>query len=83
LKLCSFEEMADQVRHDVLLINYSAKNERTGIGENCAKNENKGRVTSDEKSRDAINRVSTPPHHLFFPGLDLLVLLYQDKVTNK
>jgi hypothetical protein len=46
-ELCSLEEMADQVRHDDLRLTYFAKNERTGIGENCAKNEKKGRETWD------------------------------------
>jgi hypothetical protein len=76
--LCSFEEIADQVRNDDIRPTYFAKNGRTGIGKNCAKNSKKGHGTWDEKSRDAINRVSSPFHHLFSPGLDLLVLLYQD-----
>jgi hypothetical protein len=38
----------------------------------------KGYGTGDKRSTDAINRVSAPLHHLCYPGLDLLALLYQD-----
>jgi hypothetical protein len=48
--------------------NNNSKNEWTDIGENWVKNNERGENT------DAINRVSTPPHHLFYPGLDLWLL---------
>jgi hypothetical protein len=73
-ELCRLEEMADQVRHDGSSNKYFAKNERTGIGENCAKNNKKwdmGRVT-----RKVETRLIASLHHLTTCFLQALIFRY-------
>jgi hypothetical protein len=75
---CSLEEMADQARNDgfgLLLLLKMSGTAWEKIEQRIQKRD-EGRVTGDEKNRNAINRIPTPLHHFTTYFLPALIFCY-------